>query len=98
MNRILTGHIADLHFAPTERNRQNLLREGVPSEAVAVTGNTVIDALLEVAGKPYDFEDETLKNIDFEEKRIITVTCHRRENLGEKWSGFRGDQGHRRRI
>ena len=83
MNRILTAHIADLHFAPTERNRQNLLREGIPSEAVAVTGNTVIDALLEVAGKPYEFEDETLKNIDFERKRVITVTCHRRENLGE---------------
>jgi UDP-N-acetylglucosamine 2-epimerase (non-hydrolysing) len=83
MNRILTGHIADLHFAPTERNRQNLLREGVPSEAVIITGNTVIDALLEVAGKPYEFEDETLKNIDFERKRVITVTCHRRENLGE---------------
>jgi len=83
MNRILTGHIADLHFAPTERNRQNLLREGVPSEAVIITGNTVIDALLEVAGKPYEFEDETLKNIDFERKKVITVTCHRRENLGE---------------
>ncbi len=49
MNRILTGHIADLHFAPTERNRQNLLREGVPAEAIFITGITVIDALLEVA-------------------------------------------------
>jgi UDP-N-acetylglucosamine 2-epimerase len=83
MNRILTGHIADLHFAPTERNRQNLLREGVPAEAIFITGNTVIDALLEVAGKPYDFTDETLRDIDFERKRVITVTCHRRENLGE---------------
>ncbi|HWQ79812.1 MAG TPA: UDP-N-acetylglucosamine 2-epimerase (non-hydrolyzing) [Anaerovoracaceae bacterium] len=83
MNRILTGHIADLHFAPTERNRQNLLREGIPAESVFITGNTVIDALLEVAGKPYDFEDETLRDIDFEGKRVITVTCHRRENLGE---------------
>ena len=83
MNRVLTGHIADLHFAPTERNRQNLLAENIADEAIAVTGNTVIDALLQVAGKPYDFEDETLKRLDFEGKKVITVTCHRRENLGE---------------
>ncbi len=83
MNRILTGHIADLHFAPTERNRQNLLREAISDEAIFITGNTVIDALLEVADKPYEFEDETIKNIDFEKRRVITVTCHRRENLGE---------------
>lgn len=83
MNRILTGHISDLHFAPTERNRQNLLREAIPDEAIYITGNTVIDALLQVAGKPYEFEDETLKTIDFEKRRVITVTCHRRENLGE---------------
>lgn len=83
MNRVLTGHIADLHFAPTERNRQNLLREAIADEAIHITGNTVIDALLQVADKPYTFEDETLKNIDFENRRVITVTCHRRENLGE---------------
>lgn len=83
MNRILTGHIADLHFAPTERNRQNLLNEAIPDPAIFITGNTVIDALLQIAGKPYEFEDETLKTIDFEKRRVITVTCHRRENLGE---------------
>ncbi|MDD3167956.1 MAG: UDP-N-acetylglucosamine 2-epimerase (non-hydrolyzing) [Eubacteriales bacterium] len=83
MNRILTGRIADLHFAPTERNRQNLLREAIPDEKVFITGNTVIDALLQVAGKPYSFENDTLKKINFEKKRVITVTCHRRENLGE---------------
>ena len=83
MNRILTGHIADLHFAPTERNRQNLLKEAISDPAIFITGNTVIDALLQVAGKPYEFEDETLKTIDFEKRRVITVTCHRRENLGE---------------
>lgn len=83
MNRILTGHIADLHFAPTERNRQNLLKEAIPDPAIHITGNTVIDALLQVAGKPYSFEDETLRTIDFEKRRVITVTCHRRENLGE---------------
>lgn len=83
MNRVLTGHLADLHFAPTERNVQNLLREAIDESTIFITGNTVIDALLEVAGKPYEFEDETLKHIDFENRRVITVTCHRRENLGE---------------
>ena len=83
MNRILTGNIADIHFAPAERNRQNLLREAIPDDKIFITGNTVIDALLEVANKPYEFENEVLKDIDFENKRVITVTCHRRENLGE---------------
>lgn len=83
MNRLLTGRIAELHFAPTERNRQNLLRENVAEKSIVLTGNTVIDALLHVADKPYEFEDETLKSLDYENKRVITVTCHRRENLGE---------------
>ncbi len=83
MNRILTGHLAELHFAPTERNRNNLLKEGVSDDKIFITGNTVIDALLEVADKPYEFEDETLRSLDFEGRRVITVTCHRRENLGE---------------
>ena len=83
VNRVLTGHMASIHFAPTERNRSNLMKEGIPEDRIAITGNTVVDALLEVADKPYEFEDETLKNIDFENKRVIAVTCHRRENLGE---------------
>jgi UDP-N-acetylglucosamine 2-epimerase (non-hydrolysing) len=83
MNRVLTGHLADLHFAPTERNRKNLLMEGIPDEKIFITGNTVIDALLAVADKPYDFTDPVLKDLDFVNKKIITVTCHRRENLGE---------------
>jgi len=83
MNRILTGHMAELHFAPTERNRQNLLKESIADDKIFITGNTVIDALLTVAEKPYEFEDETLKGIDFNRRRVITVTCHRRENLGE---------------
>ena len=83
VNRVLTGHMASIHFAPTERNRSNLMKEGIPEDRIAITGKTVVDALLEVAGKPYEFEDETLKNIDFENKRVIAVTCHRRENLGE---------------
>lgn len=83
MNRVMTGHLASLHFAPTERNRQNLLREGIADESIYVTGNTVIDALLQVADKPYEFEDPVLRETDFENRRVITVTCHRRENLGE---------------
>jgi len=83
MNRVMVGHLADFQFAPTERNRQNLLKENIPDQSIFVTGNTVIDALLEVAHKPYEFEDETLRSIDFTNKRVICVTCHRRENLGE---------------
>ena len=83
MNRVMTGHIADLHFAPTMRNRQNLLNEAIDEGDIYITGNTVIDALLDVTSKPYEFADETLKALDFEGKRVIAVTCHRRENLGE---------------
>ncbi len=83
MNRVMTGHIADLHFAPTMRNRRNLINEAIDEGDIYITGNTVIDALLDVTSKPYEFEDETLKALDFEGKRVIAVTCHRRENLGE---------------
>jgi UDP-N-acetylglucosamine 2-epimerase len=90
MNRMLTGRLADLHFAPTERNRTNLLKEGVADSSIFVTGNTVIDALLEVAGKPYEFSEAPLAGIDFGRKRVITVTCHRRENLGANMSEIFG--------
>ena len=65
------------------RNRRNLLNEAIDEGDIYITGNTVIDALLDVTSKPYEFEDETLKALDFEGKRVIAVTCHRRENLGE---------------
>ena len=83
MNRHLTGVIADLHFAPTAASKENLLKENVPAEKITVTGNTVIDALLETIDPDYSFEHPVLKNIDFEEERIILLTAHRRENLGE---------------
>ncbi|MDR1136213.1 MAG: UDP-N-acetylglucosamine 2-epimerase (non-hydrolyzing) [Clostridiales Family XIII bacterium] len=83
MNRLLTGRLADFHFAPTALNRGNLLREGVDENSVFITGNTVIDALLQVADKPYEFSCPPLSEMDFDNKRVITVTCHRRENLGE---------------
>lgn len=83
MNRQLTGRIADLDFAPTETSEQNLLREAVPAERIFVTGNTVIDALHHTVNDDFQFEDELLQQIDFAHKRVILVTTHRRENLGE---------------
>ena len=83
MNRQLTGRIADLHFAPTATSEQNLLAENVPQDKIFVTGNTVIDALHHTVQDDFGFEDEVLQNVDFTHKRIILVTTHRRENLGE---------------
>lgn len=82
INRKVAGVVADLHFAPTERARKNLLREGVDPGAIFVTGNPVIDALLQVASKPYDVENGPLAGIPWG-KRILLVTAHRRENFGE---------------
>lgn len=83
MNRQLTGRIACMHFAPTMRNRQNLLKENVDDENIFITGNTVIDALKTTVREDYKFADETLNGIDFDNRRVIIVTAHRRENLGE---------------
>ena len=83
MNRRLTGVLADLHFAPTAANRDNLLREGVDDKAIFVTGNTVIDALASTVQQRYVFSDPFLKAYSFEGKRVVLVTAHRRENLGE---------------
>lgn len=83
MNRRLTGCIADLNFAPTSTSEANLLAENVPSESIFVTGNTVIDALHHTVRDDFDFQEESLKDVDFQNKRIILVTTHRRENLGE---------------
>ncbi len=83
VNRRLTGVIADMHFAPTERNRMNLLKENVPEDTIYITGNTVIDALKTTVKPDYIFKDETLKNTDWENKRVIVMTAHRRENLGK---------------
>lgn len=88
MNRRLAGTLSDLHFAPTYTNRQNLLNEGVKDNRIYVTGNTVIDALKTTVSKEYCFKNEKLCMIDFFNKRIITVTAHRRENLGEPLSNI----------
>jgi len=83
MNRSLTGRICDLHFAPTAGNRENLLKENIRDEDIFITGNTVIDALLQVVKKDYVFEDNRLNHIDYNNKKMILVTAHRRENLGK---------------
>ena len=83
MNRKLTGAIADLHFAPTQTSKANLLREGVDESKIFVTGNTVIDALHQTVRNDFAFDNHLLEGIDYGSKRIILVTTHRRENLGE---------------
>jgi UDP-N-acetylglucosamine 2-epimerase (non-hydrolysing) len=82
MNRRLTGVMADLHFAPTELAKANLLSEGVKEESVFVTGNTVIDALLGIAAREHTFQDSRIQAAA-ESGRMVLLTAHRRENWGE---------------
>ena len=82
MNRKLVTAIADLYFCPTENNRENLRREGV-EKGVFVTGNTVIDALKTTVRKDYHFTTEILNQLPYGSKKILLVTCHRRENYGQ---------------
>ncbi|HVA93634.1 MAG TPA: UDP-N-acetylglucosamine 2-epimerase (non-hydrolyzing) [Candidatus Dormibacteraeota bacterium] len=85
INRRITGVVADIHFAPTEQSRQNLLREGVPESSVMVTGNTIIDALHRIRSLPWD--PRTLRGkpsfLKPSSGKLILVTVHRRENFGE---------------
>jgi UDP-N-acetylglucosamine 2-epimerase (non-hydrolysing) len=83
MNRKLTGSLTDLHFAPTSTASDNLAQENIKGENVFVTGNTVIDALLKTVDEKFVFENELLKSIDYKNKKVVLVTTHRRENLGE---------------
>lgn len=83
MNRKLTGCLGDIHFAPTLRAKENLLREGVLEEQIYITGNTVIDAMASTVDKSYEFSSRELNGIDFKKKRIVFVTAHRRENWGK---------------
>ena len=82
MNRKLVSSLADLHFCPTANNRGNLLREGVTG-SIFVTGNTVIDALKTTVREDYRFSTDELNHLPYSEKKILLVTCHRRENYGE---------------
>lgn len=81
MNRCLTGRLASIHFAPTQKNADNLRAEGI-STGVYVTGNTVIDAFHSTIKKDYFFKAPELSSIRFAGKRTILMTAHRRENIG----------------
>lgn len=86
INRQVTGRITDYHFAPTEQSKQNLLVENVLDDSILITGNTVIDALLESSMKVNSIENpeiEKLKSIVDKSKKLILVTGHRRENHGQ---------------
>lgn len=87
INRRIAGVVADLHFAPTERAKQNLMQENIPENDIFVTGNTVIDALQWVVKQPYPQKE--LEKLDLpqsifqKQKRLVLITAHRRENFGE---------------
>lgn len=81
-NRRIASVATDLHFAPTERARQNLLHEGLPARDIFVTGNTVVDALQSLP-RVARFENRTLESVGWQDYRVILATVHRRENLGE---------------
>ena len=83
MNRKLTGSLADYHFAPTDNSKANLLKENVSPAAIVVTGNTVIDALQTTVKENYSFADDDLNKVLANGRKIILMTTHRRENLGE---------------
>lgn len=87
INRRIASVVADLHFAPTQHSRQNLLREGVSPSNIVVTGNTVIDALESIVNHPIPPETSALLNkigvTGQGEKQLILITAHRRENFGQ---------------
>jgi len=82
MNRRLTGSLADLNFAPTENAKNNLIKENISAHTIYVTGNTAIDCLRYTIKTNYRFEEPLLSSLDFS-KRILVMTAHRRENLGQ---------------
>jgi len=104
INRRIADLLSDLYFAPTRQARDTLLREGVPEASIRVTGNTVIDALLDVASREYDFSVGPLAGLPLN-KRIVLITAHRRESFGQPFRdlcqairelalGFEGDGVH----
>jgi UDP-N-acetylglucosamine 2-epimerase (non-hydrolysing) len=96
INRLLADHLADLHFAPTARAKENLLREGIPSEKIFVTGNTVIDALQRIWARVKDRKlpegfpvpAEILSQIERKERKLLLVTGHRRESFGPEFENI----------
>jgi UDP-N-acetylglucosamine 2-epimerase (non-hydrolysing) len=91
INRRVAGVVADLHFAPTEHSRQNLLREGVPDWRIVVTGNPVIDALGQIVQRPVPVEARQILDryqIGAQGRQLVLVTAHRRENFGAPFEGI----------
>ena len=84
MNRRVTAVLSDIHFAPTESARKNLIQENIDDRKIFVTGNTVIDALLSVVNEKYSFTDPVMEALFQSDSKILLLTCHRRENLGER--------------
>lgn len=82
INRRLADALASLHFAPTEGARDHLRAEGIPAHHIRVTGNTVIDALLDIAARPYDIASGPLAAVPLDNRRVVLVTAHRRESFG----------------
>jgi UDP-N-acetylglucosamine 2-epimerase (non-hydrolysing) len=87
-NRKIIDAVADLFFAHTEMARDNLLKEGIAVDRIAVTGNTVIDALLDVAARPFDPAGTPLEAIPFDTRKVILVTAHRRESFGDPFESL----------
>ena len=79
MNRTLVGDIASLHFSPTRANGENLRKEAIRGE-IFITGNTVIDAMKTTVRPDFVFEEDILNRLDYSGRKVITLTCHRREN------------------
>jgi UDP-N-acetylglucosamine 2-epimerase (non-hydrolysing) len=92
INRVMTSHIADLHFAPTAWSKENLLREGIPQERIFVTGNTVIDALYiaikKVKKNPPDISGLPAELLNGDNRPVVLITGHRRENFGEGFNNI----------
>lgn len=82
-NRKLVSQITRLHLAPTERSKQNLIAEGIDEESTVLTGNTVIDALQWAVKQPVEFSDPAVTELHESSRRVILLTAHRRENLGD---------------
>lgn len=83
INRKIIDVVSDLYFVHTQRTKQNLLKEGVSKNKIEVTGNTVIDALLNIANRKFNLKGTILEKIPFNKKRVILLTAHRRESFGQ---------------
>lgn len=83
INRKIIDSASDLYFAHTQNAKQNLINEGVKSEKIEVTGNSVIDALLDISKRRFNFNDTVLEKFDANKRKVILVTAHRRENFGK---------------